>query len=92
MPKLTFKTDNVGLFDFSIEQIREIGLECEVISRDLHNSEYMADNVVTEYEANFASRGVKINMLRVRKPRGFIIPVDPELVNGRRRISKEGAD
>jgi tRNA (guanine-N7-)-methyltransferase len=83
---LTFKTDNVGLFDFSIEQIRSIGLECEVISRDLHSSEYMADNVVTEYESNFAAMGVKINMLRVRRPKGFYIPVDEELVTGRRNF------
>ena len=74
---LTFKTDNVGLFDFSLEEIEAMGLECEIITRDLHSSEYMKDNVVTEYEAAFSSQGVKINMLRVRKPSGFM-PEIPE--------------
>ena len=65
---LTFKTDNVGLFDFSLEEIEAIGLECEAVTRDLHASEYALDNVITEYEAAFSAKGVKINMLRIRKP------------------------
>lgn len=68
---LTFKTDNVGLFNFSIEEIEALGLTCEALTRDLHASEFAKDNVVTEYEAAFSSQGVKINMLRVRKPAGF---------------------
>ena len=68
---LTFKTDNVGLFDFSLEEIEAMGLKCDVITRDLHASEYAKNNVVTEYEANFSSQGVKINMLKVTKPLGF---------------------
>ena len=76
---LTFKTDNVGLFDFSLEEIEAIGLTPEVITRDLHASEYMQDNVVTEYEAAFSSQGVKINMLRIRKPEGFEIEIPEEL-------------
>ena len=74
---LTFKTDNVGLFDFSLEEIEAMGLQCEVVTRDLHASEYMKDNVVTEYEAAFSAQGVKINMLKVRKPDGFM-PEIPE--------------
>ena len=72
---LTFKTDNVGLFDFSLEQIEAIGLECEVVTRDLHASKWAVNNVVTEYEAAFSAEGVKINMLRVRKPAGFNPPI-----------------
>ena len=74
---LTFKTDNVGLFDFSLEEIEAMGLQLEAMTRDLHSSEYMKDNVVTEYEAAFSSQGVKINMLKVRKPQGFM-PEIPE--------------
>ena len=81
---LTFKTDNVGLFDFSLEEIEAIGLTPEVVTRDLHASEYMQGNIVTEYEANFSSQGVKINMLRIRKPSGFAIPVSPDLAVDRR--------
>ena len=76
---LTFKTDNVGLFDFSVEEIEAVGLVPEVVTRDLHASEYMQGNVVTEYEAAFSSQGVKINMLRVRKPKGFEIEIPDEL-------------
>ena len=74
---LTFKTDNVGLFDFSLEEIEAMGLELDAMTRDLHASEYMKDNVVTEYEAAFSSQGVNINMLRVKKPDGFM-PEIPE--------------
>ena len=74
---LTFKTDNVGLFEFSLEEIEAMGLSCEVVTRDLHASEWMEGNVVTEYEANFTSQGIKINMLRVVKPCGFA-PVIPD--------------
>lgn len=68
---LNFKTDNVGLFDFSLEEIEAMGLKCEVVTRDLHASEYAMGNVVTEYEAAFSKEGIKINMLRVVKPQGF---------------------
>ena len=68
---LTFKTDNVGLFDFSLEEIEAMGLKCDIVTRDLHASEWAEGNVVTEYEANFSSQGVKINMLKVTKPEGF---------------------
>lgn len=76
---LTFKTDNVGLFDFSLEEIEAMGLKCDVVTRDLHASEYMKDNVVTEYEAAFSAQGVKINMLRIRKPDGFMPEIPQNL-------------
>jgi tRNA (guanine-N7-)-methyltransferase len=83
---LTFKTDNVGLFDFSLEEIEAMGLKCDVVTRDLHASEYMKDNVVTEYEANFSSQGVKINMLKVTKPVGFKPEISAELCKNAERI------
>ena len=72
---LTFKTDNVSLFDFSIDEIRSLGLEPEVMTRDLHASEWNADNIMTEYEENFSSQGYSINMLRIRKPVGFKVEI-----------------
>lgn len=71
---LCFKTDNVGLFDFSLEEIRAMGLTCEVQTRDLHHSAWNEGNVMTEYETNFASQGMPICMLRVRKPQGYVPP------------------
>ncbi len=67
---LTFKTDNVGLFDFTLEEIEAIGLTPIALTRDLHASEWNEGNVVTEYEANFSSQGVKINMVRIERPTG----------------------
>ncbi|MBR3894669.1 MAG: tRNA (guanosine(46)-N7)-methyltransferase TrmB [Clostridia bacterium] len=54
---LYLKTDNEGLFDFSLEQFAVCGLEIVWQSRDLHASEKAADNVMTEYERNFSSKG-----------------------------------
>ena len=86
---LQFKTDNVGLFDFSLEEIEAIGLTPEVVTRDLHASEWSECNVVTEYEAAFSAQGVKINMLRVTKPQGFEIAIDPSLRADRKRYGAE---
>ena len=68
---LRFKTDNVGLFDFSLEEIGAMGLECRIVTRDLHASEWNEGNVMTEYEENFSSQGYTINMLELVKPAGF---------------------
>jgi tRNA (guanine-N7-)-methyltransferase len=64
--RLIFKTDNVGLFDFSLESFEEFGCVVEWMTRDLHNSERAADNVMTEYEKNFSEKGFTINSAIVR--------------------------
>ena len=79
---LRFKTDNVGLFDFSLEEIEGIGLKCDKVTRDLHASEYNEGNVMTEYETAFSSAGVPINMLELTKPAGFSIDIPEELGRG----------
>jgi tRNA (guanine-N7-)-methyltransferase len=63
---LRFKTDNEGLFDFSIEEFEQFGLKIEWITRDLHASEYVQGNVMTEYEQNFSSKGQPIYAVCVR--------------------------
>ena len=60
------KTDNEALFDFSLEQFALCGLAVEWQSRDLHNSELAADNVMTEYERNFSEKGQVIFSAHVR--------------------------
>ncbi len=86
--KLRFKTDNDGLFDFSLEEIEEIGLTTDKMTRDLHASEWNEGNVVTEYEASFSAQGVKINMLEITKPAGFSIEVPENLKHGRKSYGK----
>ena len=77
---LRFKTDNVGLFDFSLEEIEAMGLTPEIVTRDLHASEWNEGNVMTEYERNFSEQGVSINMLLLKKPDGFNPEVSPEFI------------
>ena len=86
---LRFKTDNVGLFDFSLEEIEAMGLVPAIVTRDLHASEYNEGNIRTEYEENFSSQGVKINMLEVRKPCGFTCEISPDLARDRKDFRAE---
>lgn len=86
---LRFKTDNIGLFDFTLEELEAVGLVPHIVTRDLHASEWMEGNVVTEYEASFSSQGVKINMLEIKKPTGFELEIPDDLIEGR-KIYKRG--
>ena len=63
--KLVLKTDNVGLFDFSLEEFEACGLNIVWHTRDLHNSERAEANVMTEYEKNFSEKGFTINSAEV---------------------------
>ena len=63
---LRLKTDNEGLFDFSLEEFEACGLVIEWQTRDLHRSEKNPDNVMTEYERNFSERGQVIYSAWVR--------------------------
>ena len=62
-----FKTDNAELFEFSVESVKNSPLSLEFVTDDLHSSERAADNIMTEYEKNFVSKGMKIHMLEARK-------------------------
>ncbi len=66
--EIHFKTDNRGLFDFSIEEFKELGWELNKLTYDLHNSEYMENNVMTEYERRFSGLGFSINRVEAKKP------------------------
>ena len=81
--KLRFKTDNVGLFDFSLEEIEAMGLTPDIVTRDLHGSEWNEGNIMTEYETNFSEQGMKINMLEITKPNGMQPEVSPEFITKR---------
>lgn len=86
--KLAFKTDNVGLFDFSLEEVSAMGITPDFVTRDLHNSERADGNIMTEYETNFSSLGIKINMLEITKPEGFLPEIPDELSKDRKRYFK----
>jgi tRNA (guanine-N7-)-methyltransferase len=78
--KICMKTDNVGLFDFSLEEIEAMGLTLNAMTRDLHNSPRNEGNIRTEYEENFSAQGYTINMLEIVKPAGFNPEVSPEFL------------
>ena len=63
---LRLKTDNEGLFEFSLEQFAICGLEVEWMTRDLHSSEKAEGNIMTEYERNFSQKGQPIYSAWVR--------------------------
>lgn len=53
-----FKTDNRGLFEYSMESIPEAGWTISACTFDLHNDPVMGqDNVMTEYETKFSAMG-----------------------------------
>ncbi len=56
------KTDNMQLFEFSIEQLSKEGFALQNISLDLHNSDFEG-NIVTEYEKRFSDLGQPIYRL-----------------------------
>lgn len=55
------KTDNVPLFEWSLEQFQNCGWELREVTRDLHQNG--VTGVMTDYEAKFHEQGVKINRL-----------------------------
>lgn len=61
-----FKTDNVPLFEWSIEQFSENGWALRDVTRDLHKNG--PQGVMTDYEAKFHAEGVKINRLVAVRP------------------------
>ena len=60
------KTDNMHLFEFSIESLSEYGYKLKNISLDLHNSD-IEENFMTEYEKKFSEKGFRINRLEAYK-------------------------
>lgn len=57
--EIHFKTDNQGLFEYSLRSFSEYGMLLKFVSLDLHNSDYEG-NIMTEYEEKFSSRGSRI--------------------------------
>ncbi|HEY8890029.1 MAG TPA: tRNA (guanosine(46)-N7)-methyltransferase TrmB [Clostridium sp.] len=63
--EIWFKTDDVELFENSLEYFKESGFKILFSTYDLHNSDFK-DNVVTEYEAKFAGLGMKAMFLQAK--------------------------
>ena len=65
---LEFKTDNEGLFRFSMEEFRGTGLEIVEYTEDLHapDCHYRSAAFMTEYETKFSEAGKPIFYCKVR--------------------------
>lgn len=63
---IIMKTDNVLLFEYSLESLKNFGYIINSVTNDLHNKK-IADNIMTEYEKKFVKLGVKINRLDAYK-------------------------
>ena len=66
--EVCFKTDNVALFDWSIEEIEGTKWRITAKTHDLHNDEAMNEgNVMTEYEEKFSLAGNPICKLVAKR-------------------------
>lgn len=63
--EIHFKTDNQGLFEYSLVSFSEFGLLLKDVSLDLHNSNFEG-NVMTEYEQKFSEKGNRIYRCEVK--------------------------
>lgn len=61
--EVIFKTDNRDLFDFSLEEVKIAGWELKDVTYDLHHSELIEGNVMTEYEERFSAQGNPIHKM-----------------------------
>lgn len=57
--EIHFKTDNVDLFEFSLNSFSDYGLRLKNITLNLHQSDFEG-NVMTEYEELFSKKGQPI--------------------------------
>lgn len=61
--RIEFKTDNVDLFDFSLEEIKKTKFKVDSYTYDLYaeeDSDLLRGNISTEYEERFVAKGNKI--------------------------------
>ena len=66
IPHIIMKTDNIDLFDYSVNSLNEYGYIINYLTNDLHKED-VSDNIMTEYEKKFVKRGIKINKLDATK-------------------------
>ncbi|MDE9799568.1 tRNA (guanosine(46)-N7)-methyltransferase TrmB [Staphylococcus delphini] len=63
--ELHFKTDNRGLFAYSLESMSQFGMYFTKINLNLHQEDN-GDNIPTEYEHKFAEKGSRIYRMEAK--------------------------
>ncbi|MGI6742397.1 MAG: tRNA (guanosine(46)-N7)-methyltransferase TrmB [Eubacteriales bacterium] len=76
--KVIFKTDNRPLFDYSVLSFKNNGFELRDVTYDLVNSKYFDDDVISEYQADFISKGQPIHRLTALKLPDFVFGDDTD--------------
>jgi tRNA (guanine-N7-)-methyltransferase len=66
--EIHFKTDNQGLFEYSLASFSQYGMTLKQVWLDLHKSDYEG-NIMTEYEAKFSSKGDRIYRVEAAFPK-----------------------
>lgn len=64
--EIIMKTDNRHLFEYSIKSFTDYGYKIEKISLNMYEDEYL-DNIATEYEEKFHSKGYPIYRIEIKK-------------------------
>lgn len=81
-----FKTDNSGLFEFSVLEFPKAGYELKEVTRDLHANG--VQGIMTDYEEKFHNMGTKIN--RCVGVKGDVSPeMVQELETARANLTQE---
>jgi tRNA (guanine-N7-)-methyltransferase len=65
--EIHFKTDNQGLFEYSLSSFSKYGMILEQVWLNLHESDFEG-NIMTEYEEKFSNRGQRIYRTVVKFP------------------------
>lgn len=60
---IKMKTDNEGLFNFSLEEFTDAGFILSEVTTDLHSTD-IENEVMTEYETRFSEQGMNIYHLK----------------------------
>lgn len=76
--EIHFKTDNVGLFEYSLVQFPKVGYALTEATRNLHENGICG--IMTDYEAKFHEQGKPINRCVGTKLAGFVLPEIEEQV------------
>lgn len=63
--EIHFKTDNRGLFEYSLSSFSKYGMVLEQVWLDLHESDFEG-NILTEYEEKFSAKGHPIYRVEAR--------------------------
>lgn len=64
--EIHFKTDNRGLFEYSLASFSQYGMILNKVWLDLHADESFEGNVMTEYEKKFSDKGQVIYRVEAR--------------------------